>query len=233
MSPLSYLKSSSVAAAVLFAFATPAAAAEEAAAPDWTKVYSLSDRLGHVVGNPEAPTKLVEYASYTCSVCSRFEMQDVPKIKENEVAFGKVSFEIRNLVRDGIDLTVAVLARCGGKDSFFANHKYWMETQSQWLAGYNQITPETHAHLDQNRLTDYVFGVYTDMRLGPHAAKLGLNDGQAKSCLANRNMQSAVLTMSREATGILKINATPTLLVNGSVSPYNDYASIKSLLIQK
>jgi hypothetical protein len=60
---------------------------------------------------------------------------DVPQIKNQFVATGKVSFEIRNLVRDPMDLTAAMLARCGGKGRFFGNHRHLMATQAQWAQG--------------------------------------------------------------------------------------------------
>ena len=82
-----------------------------------------------VMGNPDAKLKLVEYGSFTCSHCADFAETASPEIRER-VDTGKMSYEFRTYVRDPIDLTTALLARCGGKDvfyplseQFFANQK--------------------------------------------------------------------------------------------------------------
>src|SRR5690606_35752266 len=62
--------------------------------------------FGHRIGNPNAKVKLVEYLSYTCPHCAEFARQGEAPIKLGYLAPGKVSIEIRHLVRDPIDLTV-------------------------------------------------------------------------------------------------------------------------------
>ncbi|MEE9434980.1 MAG: thioredoxin domain-containing protein [Sphingorhabdus sp.] len=207
--------------------------ADNSAKTDWTKTYSVSDRGGYVVGNPAAPTKLVEYASYTCGHCANFEVNEAPKVKSNEVAFGGVSFELRNYIRDGADLTVALLARCGGKESFFADHKYWMETQAQWIVGTSRITTATNANLDNRNVSGFLLGVYTDMRLAPYAAKRGLTNEKARACLSDVNMRNAIMTMSNEAIQELKLPGTPSFLINGVAVPAHDYATLKPFLMKK
>jgi protein-disulfide isomerase len=103
------------------AIATLAGAAQIAAQakPNWQLTFSLSAKGGHIVGNPASANKIVEYASYTCGHCAEFEEKDAPLVKAQLVATGNSSFEIRNLVRDPLDLTAAMLARCGGKGRFF------------------------------------------------------------------------------------------------------------------
>ena len=83
-----------MAAAVLIA---PAAAQQT----DWTKRVTLSPMGGHVMGNPLAKNRLVEYVSYTCSHCADFEVASNTPLKSQFVAKGRVSAEVRNYVRDG------------------------------------------------------------------------------------------------------------------------------------
>ena len=108
----------------LFAVAAALGGGALVAAPaksNWLQTFSLTPKGSHIIGNPAAATKLVEYASYTCGHCAHFEIEDVPQIKNQFVATGKVSLEMRNLVRDPMDLTAAMLARCGGKGRFFGH----------------------------------------------------------------------------------------------------------------
>jgi protein-disulfide isomerase len=207
--------------------------ASSAAANDWLQVVNVSDKGGLVMGNPDAATKIVEYASYTCGHCGQFEVIDAPLIKSNEVAYGNVSFEMRSLIRDGHDLTVAILARCSGKENFFASHQYWMSSQKEWLAGANLITTETEEKLQKRDLTGFLAGAYKDMRLAPHAAKTGLTSEQASTCLADSELIGSLLEMTNDAIDNLKINGTPTLLVNDTVVEAHNYPTLKPLLATK
>ena len=81
---------------ILFAFAATLGGGALVAAPagtNWLLNFSLTPKGSHVIGNPAAATKLVEYASYTCGHCAHFEATDVPQIKKQFVATGKVSFD--------------------------------------------------------------------------------------------------------------------------------------------
>ena len=79
----------------------------------WADIAAETEMGGIVIGNPNAPVKLVEYASHTCHVCADFSKTGAAPLEEY-VAKGLVSYEIRNLIRDPIDLTFSLLARCGG-----------------------------------------------------------------------------------------------------------------------
>ena len=72
-----------------------------AAAPapsKWLSTVSVTDKGAHVLGNPAAPNKVVEYLSYTCSHCANFELNEAPAFKAQSVATGIASYEVRNMV---------------------------------------------------------------------------------------------------------------------------------------
>ena len=216
---------------ILIAAATLGSAALIAAPAktNWLLAFSTTAKGSHVIGNPAAPTKLVEYASYTCGHCAHFEIDDAPQIKNQFVATGKVSFEIRNLVRDPMDLTAAMLARCGGKGRFFGNHRHLMATQAQWANG-SKLGKATIALLEAKNIVGFMQGAYTELGLDKIMAQRGVTAAQAKVCLADKAAFNAVIAMTDEATEKLKINSTPTLLVNGKVIEGHDFATIKTHL---
>ena len=96
----------------------------------WLSTVNVTDKGAHVLGNPAAPNKVVEYLSYTCGHCADFEMNEAPAFKTQFVATGKASLEIRNMVLNPVDLTAAMLARCGGKAKFFGNQRHLFSTQA-------------------------------------------------------------------------------------------------------
>ncbi len=200
-----------------------------AAAPtNWLLSFAVSADGGHIIGNPAAATKVVEYASYTCGHCAHFEGDDVPVLKSGYIAKGNVSLEIRNLVRDPVDLTIALLARCGGKGRFFGNHRHFMVAQSQWMAKTNLISEATGKKADAGDYAGFVIGAYREMGLGAFARQRGITEAQAQACLKDPAAMKAVVAMTQKAIGPLKLDSTPSFLINGKViSNVSDMASMR------
>src|SRR3569833_2354772 len=107
-------------------------AAVPAKARDWTKVVRATPAGGFVMGNPNARVKLVEYGSMTCPHCAHFDEDSVPSLIANYVKSGKVSWEFRNYVRDTIDVSAALIARCGGAKRFFPLTRALFKDQPSW-----------------------------------------------------------------------------------------------------
>ena len=193
--------------------------------PAWLLTFTVTDKGAHIIGNPAAPTKVVEFASYTCPHCAQFEAIEAPQLKSQYVAQGQVSFEIRNLVRDGMDLTAAMAARCGGKGRFFANHRHLLATQSEWADG-DRLSEETVAKFDREDFLGFVQSAYTELGLDRIMAARGVTAAQAKICMADAAGMDQIFAMTDEAAA-LGINGTPTLLVNGQVVDAYDFATLK------
>ena len=79
----------------------------------WNSVVVLGADGSHVVGNPQAKVQLAEYISYTCPHCAKFTVEAEGALQIAYVTSGRVSVEIRHMLRDPIDLTAAMLTNCG------------------------------------------------------------------------------------------------------------------------
>lgn len=187
------------------------------AAPDgasWGDTVTISEEDGYVLGNPDAPIKLVEYASHTCGGCANFAATAKDNIKEY-VATGVVSFEQRNLVRDPIDLTIATLVRCGAKENM-------QPLSDQAWAALN----DTFANVQQNSAayeaagnmpTEQRFAAIADAAgLTEFFAARGLSSDQQRSCLTDTSVIERIANNSSEQAQELGINSTPTFLLNGN-----------------
>src|SRR3982750_1794930 len=86
---------------------------------DWTMVVNPTAAGGYMMGNPNAKVKLIEFGSLTCPHCRAFDEEGVPSLIGKYVKSGQVSWEFRNYVRDGFDLTASLIARCNGAKAFF------------------------------------------------------------------------------------------------------------------
>src|SRR6478672_5906480 len=93
--------------------------AAKAKVRDWSLVVSPTAEGGFVMGNPNAKVKLIEYGSMTCPHCAHFDEEATPALINEFVKTGDVSFEFRNFVRDAMDVSASLVARCGGAKRFF------------------------------------------------------------------------------------------------------------------
>ena len=85
------------------AFAGPAFAQQPAAADP-----RLSERA---IGRPDAPVRVLEYFSLTCSHCAAFHRDTLPQVKQKLVEPGTVRFVYRDFPLDRLALVAAVVAR--------------------------------------------------------------------------------------------------------------------------
>jgi protein-disulfide isomerase len=214
-----------------------AAAAMIQAAPartNWLLTFSETAKGSFIMGNPAAAKKLVEYASYTCSHCAEFETDVAPKLKAQNISGGNVSFEIRNLVRDPLDLTIAMLARCGGKGRFFGNHKLLMANQTSILANAGKITPQTEAKLKAGNITGFMIDAFAQLGLQPLAKQRGITDANAKACLSDKLAMQKIISMTEESSTKYAINSTPAFLIDDKLTPHaHDLASIQTAIKAK
>ena len=69
----------------------PAAAIAPPAGTSWADAVVETANGGYLMGNPNAPVKLVEYASLTCPHCRDFARDAQGPLRDNYVASGRVS----------------------------------------------------------------------------------------------------------------------------------------------
>ncbi len=153
--------------------------------------------LGPVVlGNPDAPVTVIEYASYTCPHCADFDENVVAKLKPTYIDSGQVRFEFRNFIRDRYDLAVAMIVRCEGPDRFFPLTDLFFVRQREWLANARQ----------PKRIIDDIAAV---------ARRAGISRTRFDQCLADRDLQQHLVKMTQDGQKEWDITGTPTIIVNG------------------
>lgn len=202
------------------------------AAPDgqqWADVTTLTPEGGAQIGNPDAPLKLVEYASHTCHVCADFAKQGSEPLRENYINTGKVSYELRNLVRDPVDLTIAALARCGDIGRFIPRaDQAWIafdevmasaQANGQAIQQAAQLPPEQRfiAIANQSGMIDFF-------------ASRGLSEDQAKICLADNSAIEQIANNSQKQGDELQVNGTPSFFLNGNKVQETSWAGIEPIL---
>jgi len=215
-------------AAAMLLPATPVAArpvAKPAAVRDWSRIVAVTPEGGFRMGNPDAKVKLIEYGSLACPHCRHFEETGFAPLVQKYVRTGRVSYEFRNLLINGPDISISLLARCSGPANFFAMSKYVYDAQPQWQMKLEDMSDADKAALG-NMSTQQQIVRYAEIAgMGPMAARFGVGAEKAKKCLADPAGLQKLLDMTKaaEASGV---NHTPTFLIDGKV---NDAATWEEL----
>lgn len=181
---------------------------------DWNRVVVRTPQASHVLGNPAAKVKLATWVSYTCPSCARFETEADAALKMQYIRSGKVSVEVRHLVRDPIDLTVAMLTHCGVKEKFALNHAAFMRSQSVWLAGAARSTPVQQARWTTGELPARGRAIASDFRFYQIMATRGYDRVAVDRCLADTALAQR-LAAGTEAAGKLGVDHTPSFALDG------------------
>ena len=166
--------------------AAPETAPAEAVTIDVEKAFAP-----RVIGKPDAPIKIIEYASLTCSHCAHFHNDVLPELKSKYIDTGKVFFEFREFPLNDPALKAALTARCLPEDKYEGFIALLFKTQEHWAGGLDYM-----AALKQN-------------------AKLaGMSDATFDACQADPKLKEKMAELMQAGQEKWKINATPTFIVN-------------------
>jgi protein-disulfide isomerase len=207
--------------------ALPAIAAP--AGTQWADTVTVTPEGGYMIGNPDAPLKLVEYASHTCGACASFAATGKPAIKDKYVSTGVVSFELRNLVRDPIDLSIATLVRCGAKENM-------QPLSDQAWASLNDIFASVQANqaiyeaASSQPVSQRFVTIGQAAGLIDFFAARGLSADQSQACLADTAKVEAIANASNTQSEELKISGTPTFILNGKKLDVTQWPQLEPLL---
>ena len=146
------------------------------------------------IGNPDAPVKVVEYASASCSHCATFATEVMPAFKAKYIDTGQVRYVLREITTPPTDFAAAsfLLARCAGPEKYHAVLDAVFRSQSAIFQS-----------------GDFGGG------LRQIANSAGMTDEEFRTCVTDEKAVEALNkrleTNSREG----KIDSTPTFFFNG------------------
>ena len=149
------------------------------------------------MGDPNAPVKMVEYASLSCVHCASFHKEVFPGVKEKYIDTGKVHYTFKEFLTPPAEVAAAgfLLARCAGEDKYF-----------------NVIDSIFHSQQDMFATGD-VRG--TLLRV---ARSAGLSEEQFQTCISNEEGLRALNARIEKTQRDARITSTPTIMINGKVA---------------
>lgn len=181
----------------------------------WSDTVQKTEAGGFVMGNPDAPIKLVEFMSLTCSHCADFGAQAYDAIKNDYVDSGRVSFEVRNFVRDPLDLTASLLSQCGGEAPYFALTKQALSNQAPMFEKAQGLGEAKYNQILQSGPEQRFVSLAQELDLISFFQERGISADQAKACLADEAAAEKLMNQTQNAVEKLDVQVTPTFLLNG------------------
>lgn len=188
----------------------PLAAPPRAAAPGPETAQAAGPEIAAddmVLGSPDAKVIIVEYASLTCPHCMAFHNDTLPKIKAEFIDTGKAKLVFRDFPFDQAGLRAAMMARCGGKEKFYSYIGVLYKNMDAWT-----------------REQDFKPGLARIAKLG------GMSQEAFDKCIADKDMETAILNKRLEAAQKFGVDSTPTFFINGEKvggsQPFDVFAQI-------
>lgn len=180
-------------------------------------VKSLYTEKDPMLGNPDAPVTIIEFADFQCPFCGKFFKETTPKIIDDYVKTGKVKFIYKHFAFLGEESNwAAEAAECAGDQGKFWDYHDFLFSYI-WDNYYATGKPGENA------------GVFSKVNLKKHAKTLGLETVSFNSCLDSGKYTDKVAkdTEIGRANGI---TGTPSTFVNGKLlvgaQPYAQFSSL-------
>lgn len=197
------------------------------AVTQWDRKVTVTPEGTHILGNPDAPIRLVEFVSYSCPHCGIFEMQGGEELVRDFIRPGNASYEVRPFLRNEIDKAAALLAYCGPASGFFGNNSALLGKQHMWLRNPTQAQAKRWSDPDHlNRM----HAMAEDLALYDFMKPSGLSRRELDRCLADEALAQRLEQQTDEAVQKLNVMGTPTFLLNGAQTPENTWPGLKPRL---
>ncbi|ALJ15386.1 thioredoxin domain-containing protein [Sphingopyxis macrogoltabida] len=183
----------------------------------WSQTVAVSPDGGYVMGNPDAPIKIVEFASITCSHCAEFSKESHEEIKRDFIDTGRVSLELRNFVRDPLDASAAAIIRCAPVDRFYPLIENTFASQAELFAA-AQANPKGGEEAMALAPAQRFPALAKAWKLDTFFQSRGVTAEQVNACLGKIENISKLEEGTNAAIEKYQVQGTPTFVINGQVA---------------
>ena len=199
------------------------------AGTEWRDKVTVTSYKGHLLGNPDAPLKLVEYGSLTCPTCARFAVEGTEPLAEY-VNSGVVSFELRNFpVHGTVDIVLARLARCGAPEAVHPlSEQIWQNYDT--IMGPVQANAGGIEQAMTLPMEQRFVGYAEQAGFLEFFAQRGISEDQARQCLADVPAMEDLADTAQAQVAEFELTGTPTFMLNGNKVDANTWAQLEPIL---
>lgn len=197
---------------------------------DWTETVTMTDRGGFLMGNPNAPVKLIEYASITCPHCAEFSEQGVPTLRDRYVRSGQVSWEYRPYMIFPTDPGIFMLLRCLGPTAFFHVSEQLYADQANWVGRLQALPGDQYQAMLAQPPAQQAAGLVRATGLDQFFRQRGLPEARMTSCLGDAGNLQQLGQITQRASSEEGVTGTPTFIINGEKTDADRWSRLEPLL---
>jgi len=161
--------------------------------PDVAELMAPGPLEDIILGKPDAPITIVEYASMTCPHCAQFHTAVLPQLNTKYIDNGQAQLILREFPLDGLAVAAFMLARCAGPDRYYPMVGALFETQDTWA----------------------VPGAEGKDKLLVIARQAGFSKEKFDQCLADKELFNKIVAVRQRANEKFQVDSTPSFFVNG------------------
>ena len=197
------------------ASSAPIAKIAAPAGKSWADTVSVTPEGGYLMGNPDAPIKLIEFGALSCSHCAEFAEKSFTKMRDDYIASGRVSFELRLFMLNALDIPAAMLATCGAPESVIPLSEQfwaWQGTMFDNLKAAGDARLQAAGSLAPNQRFAAIANV---AGMDTFFAERGIAADQAAACLADVGKATTLSNQTQQANEKYQVSGTPTFYLNG------------------
>lgn len=175
--------------------------------PTAEKVYEIATEGQPTLGDKDAKVEVVEFGDYKCPTCRQFETDTFPNIKEKYIDTGKVKFTFINF--SFMSETMGLSDNDSRRAAMFGEAVYQQNPDAFWTYYqelYNQQGDEREAWATEEFLVNIVKQIP------------GIDVEKVKKDV-QEDVNKAELDKDHSIVNQLGISSTPTIFVNGQLTP--------------
>ena len=191
-------------------FELPFAASAQSADAETADKRSIEEM---VIGDPDAPLTVIEYASFTCPHCASFHENTYGDLKKNYIDTGKINFVFREIYFDKYGIWASMIARCAGPKKFFGLTDMLLSSQRTWARAGDDLAIVNE--------------------LSKIARLAGLEEEQIQSCLRDGDKIKALVAWYKDNATADGVRSTPSFMIDGQLHSNMDYNEFSKLLDEK
>ena len=209
---------------------TPIAKIAPPAGQAWADKITVTSEGGYLMGNPEAPIKLVEYGALSCSHCAEFSEAGFAELRDDYINSGRVSFELRHFMLNPLDISATLLATCGAPESVIPLSEQFWAWQPTMFSNL-QSAGDAQLQAAGNLPPAQRFGAIAQAAgMTQFFAERGIAADQAAACLADVDKATALSNATQKASEEKKVSGTPWFFINGRDVGTQTWATLEPML---
>jgi protein-disulfide isomerase len=186
------------------------------AGKQWSDVMAVTPDGGYLMGNPDAPLKLIEYGALSCSHCAAFAEEGFPHLRDDYVNSGRVSYELRYFMLNPLDVPAVLLATCGNTpDTVIPMSEQFWAWQPKMFDNLKAAGKDAMAQVQAVPVNQRPTVIARMTGMNDFFAQRGIATDQGATCLGNVGKATALANATDKATKDFNVQGTPAFILNG------------------